>query len=152
MHMIFNFRILSCLLLLITFPSVTLEAQESIVLTEAQLARLEVEASAFDYSKRNPGCIGISVLEGPDLRELGRTASEFAGFIAAGVERKFDIESSGFYGDNGKKATEITYYYQLIDTNNSEVVVTSGPHNIVDAVDALKEVIETVKAVRKYSQ
>lgn len=106
---------------------------------EVAVERGEVGAQAYDYAllnSRNGSIhIGVSVLKGIDAPASG---PEMAAAFEGGVEKMSNRPAEGFAGDNGNKATEVTFYVPLVMPDRKIKVQTLGPHNISDAADILR--------------
>jgi len=125
---------------------------EITILTDEQLARLTIESKAMEFAAAGHANLGISVLEGPDLYEIMQSdGTEFANRIQTSIKEKHGVSGAVYAGDNGNKITEVTLFYQTMDTNNNPVVITDGPHNLLEATPALLKAVEHVRNVRDYS-
>ena len=109
-------------------------------LTEEQRARLEVIGEAMDYAATGYGKIGVSVLHGADLPQL--SGDEIAEKFSNGIGKNFTLPAQGYAGDNGEKATEVTFTYLLPPRSSNEepIVMASGPHNLDEALVAIHDV------------
>lgn len=130
-------------------PAVIAISAETQSLTPEQIARLEVDAAAFDYAMANPGHISIAVFRGPDAGP--RTAEDLASGFEQGIEGRYRIPAAGYAGDNGDRPTTIQFYYQSNYEKADPVVMGKGPYNMEQALAQLPNVITAVQATNLYS-
>lgn len=128
--------------------SAAASSTEAPQLTAVQRARLAVIGESMDYAAEGYGKIGVSVLHGDDFLQM--TGPELADGLALGIGRNFQLPSEGYAGDNGEKATEVTFSYlspPRAGIDEAPIVMTSGPHNIDEALVAIQEVGKSVQNI-----
>lgn len=112
--------------------------------------RVAVGLKASEYAEQHPGQIGFAILEGADTRgEV--TGGRMKQLLEGGFKNKYSLGSEGYVGDNGNKATEITFSYAFYNTSTQSMdVMVRGPYNFGDAIPAAQEVATAVQAQRLF--
>ena len=112
---------------------------------EIILERNGVIKDAASFAQSNPGKIGISILEGSDTD--GMDAGFMIDALKNGLSQSFGLGAEGFVGDNGAKATEISYAYAFYNSGTEKMdVMVQGPYNADQAIPMAKEVASIVQA------
>lgn len=108
-------------------------------------ARNAVIDKSVDFARLHPGQIGFSVLGGSDTRSV--EPEVLTKNLESGITNRLGVQAVGYTGDNGNKATEISYAYAFYNPETEAMDVrVRGPYNADQAIPAAKEVADAVKA------